>query len=389
VIRQADAVVIGGGILGASVAHFLTKNEFGVVVLVEKGTICSGATAYSAANVRQHYSNEVGIRLAVRAVEMFRNGEAELGGPVGFVQCGYMVIAPHGQEEALRLVVPEQQRLGVQTELLTTDEIHERYPQLDLDDIALAALETTSGYADPLQTVTSLVRAAQAWGLRLYEGTSVIDIVAENGEVGGVVIDEGEIAAPIVVNAAGPWAASVGAMAGIDYRLALSREHEIVVALPEGFGALPVVSDPGQSIFFRPYGPDKLLVGEGYPKEQEPCDPDTYNRRADEPVVSRMLARLAARVPALDHPQVVKDYAGVYSITDDWYPIVGGEEAVRGYYAAVGGSGHSFKIGPPIGEALADVISGREPRIDISSLAHSRFVREQAFASVWGPGNRA
>jgi sarcosine oxidase, subunit beta len=389
VIKQADAVVIGGGILGASVAHFLTKNDVGSVVLLEKNRICTGATAYSAANVRQHYSNEVGIRLAVRAVEMFSNAEQELGGPAGFVRCGYMVIAAEGQEDALRKVVPLQRSFGVETELLTPDEIRARYPDLDLDGIALGALESTSGYANPLETVTSLVRSAERQGLRVHEGTEVLDIVVGDGSIEGVVTGEGKIATPVVVNAAGPWAARVGAMAGVDYQLSLSREHEVVVALPEGCGPFPIVSDPANSIFFRPYGPDKVLVGEGYPKEQEPCDPDTYNARADEPVIERMLTRLAKRMPRLVNLQRVLDYAGVYSITADWYPIVGSEPGIHGYYAAVGGSGHSFKIGPPIGEALADVIAGREPTIDISALDHTRFTRDAVFGSVWGPGNRA
>jgi sarcosine oxidase subunit beta len=389
VIERADAVVIGGGILGASVAHFLVKNAYGSVVLVEKNRICTGATAYSAANVRQHYSNEVGIRLAVRAVEMFSNAEEELGGPVGFVRCGYMVIAPKGQEDALRKVVPLQRSLGVETELMTPDEIHVRYPDLDLHGITLGALEPTSGYANPLETVTSLVRSAERQGLRVYEGTEVLDIVISDGSVEGVVTSAGDIGAPVVVNAAGPWAARVGAMAGVEYQLSLSREHEVVVALPEGFGPIPIVSDPAQSLYFRPHGPDNVLVGEGYPKEQEPCDPDTYNARADEPVIERMLAKLAKRAPRLVNLERLIDYAGVYSITADWYPIVGPEPGIHGYYAAVGGSGHSFKIGPPIGEALADVIAGREPSIDISALDHTRFQRNAVFGSVWGPGNRA
>src|ERR1700751_3554204 len=111
--ERADAVVIGGGILGASVAHFLVKKDIGQVVLLEKHRLCTGATRYSAANVRQHYSNEVCIRLAVRAVEMFHDAEAALGGGVGFVECGYMVVAPKEQEAGLRAVVPLQQSLGV------------------------------------------------------------------------------------------------------------------------------------------------------------------------------------------------------------------------------------------------------------------------------------
>ncbi len=386
---QADAVVVGGGILGASVAHFLVKDGFGSVVLLEKNKLCSGATAYSAANVRQHYSNPVGIELALRGLAMFENAEEELGGPVGFVPCGYMVIAPEDQADALRAVVPEQQRLGVETELLTSDEIGRLFPELQLDDVALGALEPRSGYADPRKTVLALAHSAERLGLRVHEHCEVLDIEIENGQIVGVVTSEGRISTNVVVNAAGPWAARVGAMVDIEYNLSLSREHEVVVELPPNFKPIPIVSDPGQSLYFRPHKDNLLLVGEGYPKEQEPCDPDTYNDRADEPNIERMLHRLRNRVPQMVAPQRAADYSGVYSITEDWYPIVGAEPSVQGYYAAVGGSGHAFKIGPPIGEALAAVIGGRDPQIDISPLERARFQRDELFASVWGPGNRA
>ena len=388
--ERADAVVIGAGILGASVAHFLTKLGFGDVVLLDKGAVCSGSTQYSAANVRQHYSNEVGIRLAVRAVEMFSNDEEELGGPSGFVRCGYMVMAPHGEEQAIRDVVPLQRSLGVQTEILEPGEVAARYPAIDVDGVALACLETTSGYADPVLTTRSLVESARRRWLRLAEGRAVTGIARSNGKVTGVETTAGDIEAPVVVNAAGPWGDRVSRMAGIECRLTFSREHEAQVELPADFGEVPVTSDAVQRFYFRPHGPGRLLVGEGWPKDVEPDDPETYDAGTDREHVERMLHKLYARLPALrDRARYVTGYSGIYDITDDWYPIVGAEPGLEGYYAAFGGSGHCFKLGPPIGEALADVIAGREPAIDISPLRRARFAEGDTFTSVWGPGNRA
>jgi sarcosine oxidase subunit beta len=388
--ERADAVVIGAGILGASVAHFLTKLGYGEVVLLDKGTVCSGSTQYSAANVRQHYSNEVAIRLALRAVEMFEHEEEELGGASGFVRCGYMVLAPHGEEQAIRDVVPLQRSLGVQTEILSKHELAERYPELDVEGVALACLERTSGYADPVRTTRSLVDSARQLGLRVHEGRAVTDIKLSNGAIAGVRTAHGDIATPVVVNAAGPWGDRIGRMAGIEYRLTLSREHEAQLALPPDFGEIPVTSDAAQRFYFRPHGRGRLLVGEGWPKEVEPDDPETYDAGTDDEHVERMLGKLFRRIPSLrDRALYLTGYSGIYDITDDWYPIVGPEDGLDGYFAAFGGSGHCFKLGPPIGEALADVIAGREPAIDISSLRHSRFEAEQTFTSVWGPGNRA
>ncbi|HUG64613.1 MAG TPA: FAD-binding oxidoreductase [Gaiellaceae bacterium] len=393
---RADAVVVGGGIIGASIAHFLVKLGYGNVVLLEKSGICGGSTQYSAAHVRQHYTNEVAIRLAVRAAGMFANAEEAFGGPVGFTQHGYMVIAPADQEQAIREIVPFQQELGVRTEILTVDDVAHRWPELALDGIALACFEETSGYADPVATVRTLVESARKRGLNVHEGCRVLGVKTANGKVVRVVTAEGEIATDVVVNATGPWGNKIGGMVGIEYPLRFSREHEAVFEAPPGLGVFPVMSDAIQRIYLRHYGDGKVLVGEGWPKELEPADPEHYDAGTDEAHLARMVPKLVSRVPALaarlGQPghggAFVTGYSGVYDITDDWYPVVG-EEEVEGFYSAFGGSGHCFKIGPTIGESLAHVIAGTEPPIDISSLSGRRFAEGRTFSSVWGPGNRA
>ena len=394
-ITQADAVVIGGGIVGASTAHFLTKLGYGKVVLVEKSRICGGSTRYSAAHVRQHYTNEVAIRLAVRAAEMFASAEERLGGPAGFVQHGYMVIAGEDQDQAIRDIVPVQQGLGVETEILTAQEVQRRWPELNVDGVALACFERTSGYADPVQTTESLVRSAEQLGLGVYEGCAALDVTTGSGRVTGVVTAGGTVATGVVVNACGPWGDRIGRMVGVDYPLSFSREHEAVFEAPE-LGEIPVMSDATQQLYFRRYGEGKVLVGEGWPKEKEPADPESYDDGTDtehlERMVPKLLNRLPSLRPTLGSPNYggafVTGYSGVYDITEDWYPIVG-EEEVGGYYSAFGGSGHCFKLAPALGESLAHMIAGEEPPVDISSLSGSRFSEGRTFGSVWGPGNRA
>ena len=395
-IAKADAVVIGGGIIGASTAHFLTELGFGQVTLVEKSKICGGSTQYSAAHVRQHYSNEVAIRLAVRGAEMFANAEERLGGPAGFHQHGYMVFAPADQEQAIRDVVPVQQSYGVQTELLTPEEVQHRWPELNVDGVTLACFERTSGYADPVQTTRSLVDSARERGLVVHEGCTALDITVENGRVTGVVTGDGTIATGVVVNACGPWGDRIGRMVGVDYPLTFSREHEAIFEAPAGFGELPVMSDATQQLYFRRYGDGQVLVGEGWPKQKEHADPENYDDGTDAAHLERMVPKLLNRLPSL-RPTLgaenfggtfVTGYSGVYDITEDWYPIVG-EEEVGGYYSAFGGSGHCFKLGPALGESLAHMIAGQEPPIDLSSLSGERFSTGRTFGSVWGPGNRA
>jgi sarcosine oxidase subunit beta len=204
------------------------------------------------------------------------------------------------------------------------------------------------------------------------------------------------VATEVVVNAAGPWGDRVAAFVGLEPRLEYSREHEAIFEAPEGVGDLPVLSDATQRLYFRRYGTGRVLVGEGWPKEKEPADPETYDDGTDEEHLARMVPKLVRRLPRLaatvGQPgyggTFVTGYSGVYDITPDWYPLVG-EEAVSGYWSAYGGSGHCFKLGPALGEALAHVVAGQEPPVDISSLSPARFGAGETFSSVWGPGNRA
>jgi sarcosine oxidase subunit beta len=246
-------------------------------------------------------------------------------------------------------------------------------------------------------SVRTLVASARRLGARIYEHTPATGIRLDGDAVSAVVTSDGEISTPVAVNASGPWANRIAAMVGGSYSLRLSREEEAVFELPIETEGLPVVSDAPGRLYFRPSGPGRLLTGFGYPKELQPCDPDTYDDRADEASVEWLAAAVSRRLPSAAGPlsdggalaSVVGRYAGVYSITDDWYPIVGASKWADGLYEAVGGSGHCFKLGPPIGEALAQLIAGHEPTIDISALSHSRFDDERTFTSVWGAGNRA
>ena len=245
-----------------------------------------------------------------------------------------------------------------------------RWPQLRLEGVGLACHEPTSGFANPVLTVESLVALARSeTGSTSTRGARCSAISTASGRVTGVVTGEGEIATGVVVNACGPWGDRIGRMAGIDYPITFSREHEAIFDAPEGFEDFPVISDVPQRLYCRPYPGGKMLVGDGWPKQKEPVDPETYDDGTDDAHVSKMVPRLVRRLPSLAPTLTQADYggafvtgySGVYDITEDWYPIVG-EEEVGGYYSCFGGSGHGFKIGPAIGESLAAMIAGQQPR---------------------------
>ena len=387
--RTADAVIIGGGIMGASCGHFLAKAGAGSVALLERRTLAAVSTGHSAANVRCSYSNTVTVQLALRAMDMFEHDREELGGPTGFRRTGQLIL--YGPEHAAigRQVLENESRHGTGTREIGVDEVREIAPQLSTHGVAMACHQPRAGYADPVLTTRTLVDAAARYGLRAYEGVGATGIATAAGRVTGVVTDCGRIDTPLVVNAAGPWGGRLGAAAGLDYSIRWSRESDLVVEAPAGYGALPIVADPICHVYFRPHGERGVLAGLDYPKELEPLDIDGYDPALDAATRARIESGLTRRLPGLRGARPVKGWASIYTITDDWHPVVGAEPGLAGYYACFGGSGHGFKLGAPIGESLAAVITGGTPRIDLRALRPTRFAEGAPITSAWGSGNRA
>ncbi len=398
VIAKADAVVIGAGIMGASTAHFLTKLGFG-----------RGRAGREAEDLRRLDA----VLGRARPAALLERGRDQAGGARRVddrERRGGARRAVRLQADRLHALRPSRGRAGAARDRPRAAGLRRRHVAAHArrrsstagrssgsNGVALACFEPTSGYCNPVQTVESLVRSAQReHGLHVYEGCEVLGITTAAGRVTGVVTGDGEIATGVVVQACGPWGDRIGRMVGVDYPITFSREHEAIFDAPDGFQDFPVISDVPQRFYCRPYAGGKVLAGEGWPKEIEPADPETYDDGTDEAHVRKMVPKLLERVPSLAPTlsqanyggAFVTGYSGVYDITEDWYPIVG-EEEVGGYYSCFGGSGHGFKIGPAIGESLAAVIAGQEPRIDISSLSGSRFSEGKTFSSVWGAGNRA
>ena len=374
--------------MGASVGHFLAKRGFGKVVLLEKRTLAAVSTGHSAANVRTYYSNPVTVKLSWRAVQMFENDREALGGDSGFQQVGFLILLDEDSLAPGQQVFEMQQANGVDVRQISPQDVGGLAPSLDLAGIVKATFEPRGGYADPARTTRSLAESAVPWGLSVHEGVGATGIRLGDGRVTGVETEEGLIDTPVVVNAAGPWGRQVGLWVGRNYSVRWSREADLVLAAPPDLGPLPVVSDPPQRLYFHTHGDDLVLAGLGFPKEVEPLDIDGYDSGLEPETRQRIERPLAKRVPQLSQARYVSGWSSIYTITDDWHPLVGPEPGLEGYYAFFAGSGHSFKLGPPLGEALAAIIAGDTPEIDISGLRPSRFAEGETFSSAWGSGNR-
>lgn len=386
--KTADAVVVGGGINGASIAFNLLKRGLRKVVILEKYLLASGGTGKSAAVVRQHYSNEPLVKMMKRCIEIFSHFQDVVGGASGFVKTGWAFLVPSEAEQGLEENLSMQQRLGINTREISREELLTLEPRFHLDDVARIAYEPDSGYANPTLTTTSYLQAAVNLGGEIMQCCPLTSISIENGRVTQVGTPKGSISTEIVVNAAGPWADRVAAMVGLSLPIRVTREEEILLAPPLGESPPRLtISDMAKAIYFRSDA-GRVLVGRGYPKEYEYVSPDDYQENAGVDFIEETARRFAERMPVYSDALVQNAYTGLYDVTPDWHPILG-RTGAKGFFLAAGFSGHGFKLGPAIGELMAEeIISGKAGDVDLSSFSLDRFEKGQLFQAVYG-GNRA
>lgn len=360
-----DTVVVGGGIMGCATAMELGRKGQKVLV-VEKGALASGSTGRSSAIVRQHYSNEVTARMARHGLEVFTDFEERVGGGAGFVRSGFLVLVPAEDAEGLRANVELQRSVGIDTELLSAEEVAEVLPGVASADLVAAAWEPGAGYADPHRTTTSLADAAKRAGARFLLNTEVTGIRFQGDRVAGVDTSAGAFDAGAVVNCAGPWGARVAAMAGLEVPVASCRAQVSVFGRPQGHrGDHPVVLDFAHASYFRPETGDLMLVGLIDPSEADDVvDPDRYPEHVDDGFDLSVGQRWMARCPDMEAASPRRGYAGLYAITPDWHPVIDEVPAGSGHFLCTGFSGHGFKLGPAVGLMVAEMVAGEEPTFD-------------------------
>ncbi len=386
---SVDAVIVGAGINGASIAFNLAKNGMRNIAVVERFTIASGGTGKSAAIVRQHYSNEVLIRMVKRSRDVFEYFDDQVGGSAGFVKTGYLFFVPEYVKTAFMENIARQEKLGIKTSTISHAESREISPQIDPGDAAAIAYEPDSGYAEPYEATVSYLKAAKAKGVRVYQSCPVQAIAVQSGKVVEVQTTKERFSTPIVVNASGPWANKIGKMVNIAYPLQVTREQEVMFRAqsPEQSPKL-TVSDMCNAIYFHPFGQD-LLVGRGFPKEYEEVDPDNYAEGSDPEFVTETAERITRRIPAFESAFILKGYSGLYDVTPDWHPIIGAHPEIKGFISVVGFSGHGFKLAPAVGEWVAAMLTDQHvPGADLSPFAFDRFSKGELFKAAYG-GNRA
>jgi len=377
--RGTDVAIVGGGIVGTSLAWELTRRGAGRVTLFERSVVAAGASGRTGALLRLHYSNRPEATLAWESHKVFADWPEVVGGEPVHTPSGLVVTVETGRGYEANLGrlhrnVALQNAIGIPSRVVSPAELRELQPFARVDDLAAAAYEPTSGYVDAVAATRGMARAAERAGATIREGCPVVAIETDGDRVVGVRTPDGVVPAGTVVVAAGPWSTRLLAGGGVAVPIEALRVQVVVVQRPLALESQHYVwLDTVAGMFCRPWGPGRTLVGLGGGDQHDPVDPDAYEERTDPGYPARAVAALARRFPALAGAAFLHGHAGLYDMTPDAHPILG-PAGPDGLFLALGFSGAGFKKGPAVGRALAELILDRRVGfVDLHPFRLDRF----------------
>lgn len=369
--RHTAVVIVGGGVMGASLAYHLACRGQTDVLVLERGELFGqGATGKCAGGIRHQFGSEINIRLSIESVRMLERFQDELGQAIGLRMCGYLFLLTRAEDvAAFERNVALQHRVGVNTEWLSADEVRHRLPLIDCPDVLGGTFYGRDGLTDPNSVVAGYVSGARRLGATLLTGAEVVSADVEGDRVVSLDTSLGSVEADVVVNAAGPHAANIGKMLGVKLPITpLRRQMLVTTPLPEVPPDFPFIIDFATGLYFHREG-EGILTGQA-----NPAEPAGFDESVDLEWEQVHLAAAIKRMPLLERAGLAHHWAGLYEMTPDAHPLIGRVEPLTNAYVIGGFSGHGFMHGPIAGKLLAELmLDGRASTIDISPLRPDRF----------------
>jgi len=369
-LEKADAVVVGGGIIGVSVAFYLAREKYGQVVLLEKETLLgTGATCKAAGGIRAQFSDKTNIQMSMLSEEIFARFKDETGHEALFDQVGYMFCLKDDADiERFTKSYELQKSVGLNVSMLKPDEIPQHAPHIALDGIRQATFCPTDGLGDPAEFLTGYEKAGRELGVKIMIETELNGINVEGGKITGVKTSRGDIACPTVVDCAGPLSRFVAQMAGTDIPVEPIR-RQIVTTGPLEFVKpfFPMVVDVKSGLYCHKESKGMLL---GW---ADPAVEPSTDISIEPDYTDAILERALDLIPQLEEAEVANQWAGLYEVTPDHRAIIGPNPELSSLFHVTGFSGHGFMHAPAAGLVAAQTLTGQAPAVDIGSLSPDRF----------------
>ena len=366
----ADIVIIGGGVMGASAAYHLALRGMKNIILLEKEDFFgTGATGRCAGGVRYQFSTDINIKLSLESLPMIERFKDEVGQDVNYRQCGYLLVATTEKDaSAFKRNIELQNSLGVQTQLLSGDDVRACLPLMQFADAIAGTFHQKDGLVDPNSVVMGYINAATRMGAKTFNGVEVTGIRVSGDRIEAVETTQGLIKTRTVLNAAGPWSSLIGQMAGLRLPVVpIRRQMFTTTPLKEIPSDFPFVIDFAHSLYFHREG-QGLLIGMSNQNEEP-----GYDQSIDEEFELVNLEAAIARMPLVEKAGRVSHWAGLYEVTPDAHPIYGATR-LDGFCVCTGFSGHGFMHGPVSGKLMSEfILDGRFTTIDVSMLDLARF----------------
>ena len=373
-MTTADVVIVGGGIVGSSVAYHLTAAGCSNMLVVERETQQGkGSTGKSMGGVRAQFSTPVNIQMSLYAIPFYASFDERLGHPAGYRPQGYLFCATSEKHMAyLRGNYERQVALGLKdARIVTGDEIRSLFPLLRGDDIVGGSFCSSDGFVDPYSAMIGFMTWASEHGAKLWKNTSVTAIHRDANGISEVETARGPVSTRVVVNCAGPWAAEIAKMAGVDLPVQPLRRMLVPTEPFDQFPhTAPMIIDMSNGFHFRPESLGFLLAW------NDPEETPGYKSEFEPSFIEKILTRAAERVPCFENLAVnpKRAWAGLYEMTPDHHPILGEAPQAPGFFLANGFSGHGVMHAPATGKILSDLIlTGKTELIDASLLNLTRF----------------
>ena len=370
--KTADIIILGAGVMGASIAFHLARRSAGRIAILDKDHAGSGGSGRSSALIRMHYTFPAEVQLALISLKIFQHWREIVGEGGEFRKTGFVRIVHPGESDVLRKNVAMQRSLGAQVELVDRRQLKELEPDWQVDEVELAAYEPDSGYGDGNIIANDFLTRARDLGVTYLSKTRATDFLVEGGCIRCVQTNQGEIHAPVVIAATGPWTRPLFQRTGYDPPI--ETEYHQVAILKNAPTMKPGAAciDSVTATYFRSDASDKFLVGDFY--GTRPVDPDNFPQRASDAELEEIIERASRRVPKLENAEVIRGVTGVYDVTPDSRPLLGPVPGVEGLHICAGFSGMGFKISPAIGLVMSELLlDGKATTVDITPFRPTRF----------------